>query len=131
MATKRINNINTPVNYNEVVYHKDITVKDVDYLQFSADTTNNIILISTGITENILIDYKTVRGDSVKSGILEIIYDPSDNTIFIDDTEYSEIYLSGVTFDADINNGNIRLQVFIDDSSLDNADFNYSIKYFK
>lgn len=132
MATRKIRNINNPINYNNIVYHKDIQVKDVNYLVLSANTTNNITIVETGITENIIISYQAVRGSSIKKGDIEIIYDSSDpsNNLFIDSTTYSELYTSGVTFDAEINSGIIELVVFINNDAND-VDFNYSIKYFK
>lgn len=93
-------------------------------------STTYIEMISTGITEFVYINYKAKRGFNIMIGNIELIYDISGDTLYIDDSEYSLTNDIGLTFDAEILGGIIQLKTIVTDD-INDINFKYERKILK
>lgn len=112
-----------------------LTLNNISETYASGITLTNssityIELASTGITDTISIEYRAQRSNDLMKGYIEIIYDVSGDTLYIDDSEYSITNDIGLTFDADISSGIIRLEVNVSDN-INDVDFKYIRKIIK
>ena len=92
-------------------------------------TTSYINLTSTGVTNTVTIEYKAIRNNEFMGGDIEIIF-ISGTTLYIDDSEYSITEDIGLSFDADVDNGIIRLETTVTDNTYD-INFKYIRKIIK
>lgn len=97
------------------------------HLTLPDNTTTGVNMGNALLVESIIISYSATRGLDRQYGEV-VILSPYTDTVETPPYHMWDFDDIGLTFTADLNSGQIRLNFVVDDSSTDDIDFDYLIE---